>query len=206
MIIMSIAYVILTCEKYLNTRVVWQKNTCFPNANINVNLYYLAHKMDLDQGLYWWGSPDSYECLPYKLRDFFQNMNLQEDWIVIIDDDTFVFHDHLVDLLSFYSPSQPISIGCILKHVNTEWGLYHSGGAGTVLSQITYQRIRQLNKRLIHWCADICMGVWLKETDCYKIHHDGFNTECNTECNTNTITLHHLKVYEDYKKLKRSIT
>jgi hypothetical protein len=121
--------------------------------------------MDTEQRLYSWGASDDYHALPYKTMDFFKNLELDYDWYILIDDDTYVFHDRLKRLLANYSPNLLISMGCILDHVDNELFRYTSGGAGTVLSKTLYKKVctyvRTCPNPIIHWCSDICVGKWL---------------------------------------------
>lgn len=213
---MRIAYIILTCEKYFDTRVKWQKETALLNVKPE-DIYYLGHKMDQEQRLYSWGASDEYHALPYKTTDFFKNLDLDYDWYVLIDDDTYVFHDRLQRLLANYSPNLLISMGCTLDHVNEELFSYHSGGAGTVLSKTLYKEVckyvRACPNPIIHWCSDICVGKWLldikkdaqkQDRIMFDLHNPNFhpeNCESGKDNITDAITFHHLKTRDEYLQL-----
>ena len=213
---MRIAYVILTCEKYFDTRVKWQKETALLNVKPE-DIYYLGHKMDQEQRLYSWGASDEYHALPYKTTDFFKNMDLDYDWYVLIDDDTYVFHDRLQRLLANYSPNLLISMGCTLDHVNEELFSYHSGGAGSVLSKTLYKEVckyvRACPNPIIHWCSDICVGKWLldikkdaekQDRIMFNLHNPNFhpeNYQSGKDNITDAITFHHLKTRDEYLQL-----
>jgi hypothetical protein len=51
---MRICYIVLTCEKYIDTRVKWQMKTMFKNID-PTDIYYLGHKMDVSNRLFSWG-------------------------------------------------------------------------------------------------------------------------------------------------------
>ena len=213
---MRIAYVILTCEKYFDTRVKWQKDTSLLNVKPE-DIYYLGHKMDTEQRLYSWGASDDYHALPYKTMDFFKNLELDYDWYILIDDDTYVFHDRLKRLLANYSPNLLISMGCILDHVDKELFRYTSGGAGTVLSKTLYKKVctyvRTCPNPIIHWCSDICVGKWLldikKDAEkndriIFDLDNRNFhpeNYESDKDRILTAITFHHLKTKEQYIEL-----
>jgi hypothetical protein len=205
---MSICYIILTCEKYQDTRVKWQLETMLKNINKN-DIYFLGHKMDVENRLYNWGAADDYNSLPYKFIDFFKNIYIEYDWYILIDDDTYVYHDKLHKMLEQYSKNNNICIGRLLRHIEyTVWGSYFSGGAGTVLSHglynavRTYVRVNPIQNLALHWCADICLGLWIKQFDSilYIDNHNFHTAPYNTlhDDAENAITFHHLKDRNDY--------
>lgn len=204
---MRIAYIILTCEKYISTRVSWQLQTMFQHVDRS-DLFFLGHTTDPEQRLFSWGAEDSYEQLPHKLIDFFKHTDLDYDWFIVIDDDTFVFTDRLATLLSTYSSQDSIAIGQLLDHIrDSHWGLYLSGGAGTVLSRTLYKQlcsyIRTTPLHLVacHWCADICLGMWIKLLGGTLTHHPQFHADIYNPSKDDlhqSITFHHLKEFKDY--------
>lgn len=101
-----------------------------------------------------------------------------------------------------------------MTHVaHTQWGVYPSGGAGTLLSVAAYRAIQERLRRMVgegsratytppHYCADICLGLWIKALDGHRmIHYDGYHPEMayvgQGEKEEN-ITFHHLKEKEDF--------
>ena len=205
---MRIAYLILTCERYHTTRVDWQRSTVFKNIPAE-DLYYLGHKHDPANRFFSWGAPDDYRNLPYKFHDCFKYMDISGyDWYVLIDDDTYVYHDRMVEHLSLYRQDKPIGIGRRLDHIgHTKWGYYLSGGAGTALSADLYHRMcRYIRTHLPgevvrHWCADICLSLWLRDVGGHMIHCDQFHADVynikRDKLNT-AITFHHLKDESDF--------
>ena len=96
----KICYIILTCEKYIDTRVNWQSATCFKYIN-NKDCYYLSCKpVNCKKNIYGWYTKDDYTSCPDKYIAFFKNLDLVYDWYVFIDDDTFIFPDRLQKFLS----------------------------------------------------------------------------------------------------------
>lgn len=210
---MNICYIVLTCEKFWETRIIWQKQTVFKKVS-QEDIFYLGHIQDLPKRLFWWGAKDDYLSLPYKLLHFFQNICLEKkyDWYMILDDDTFVFINRLEKRLKSIFNKKYWVEGHILDHLsNTEWGRYHSGGAGTVLSHIVFEKLCHYLKKMPkdysppHWCADISLGIWLKSLlpkNFEFIHNPNFHPEIfskeNIEELQNAITYHHLKTWDDY--------
>jgi hypothetical protein len=206
---MKVCYIVLTCNKYFENRVQWQLETMFKHVD-KQDIYFLGHTMDVDRRLYSWGAPDDYNGLPYKFVDFFRHLDIEYDWYMFIDDDTYVFHSRLVSLLEQYSPDQLCSIGKRLDHVkDSQWGAYLSGGAGTVLSNSLYRQIRGLlrSKETVqdcapHWCADICMGIWTRSIpESVTIHYNAFHSDrynSNTDTLATAITFHKLHTHPDY--------
>lgn len=203
---MRIAYIVLTCKNYQNTRKVWQRNTSLKDVS-DSDIYYLSYRMDPSNRLFSWGAHDGYYGLPFKLIDFFRHLYLdQYDWFVIMDDDTYIFVNRLKQLLNQYLTTDPIVIGHLLTHLNnTEWGKYFSGGAGTVLSKATYDILYKHIAHTLHdsylvrhWCADICFGKWLHQYPFIAcINSDKFNTDMDGDYKT-ALSFHHLKIESDW--------
>lgn len=208
---MRIAYLILTCEKYENTRVEWQKKTMLKDVDPS-DMYYLGHTMKPEKRIFSWGAPDDYRNLPYKFHDCFKYVNLEGyHWYVLIDDDTYVYHHRLVELLSLYRDEKYICIGKQLEHVqHTKWGSYMSGGAGTILSGALYWEIcrhirnHKPGELVKHWCADICLSMWVRAipgshfVDCSLFHPDIYRPKKDRL--EDAITFHHLKEWKDFEK------
>jgi len=198
----------------MTTRVPWQLQTMFQHIDRN-DLYFLGHTMDPTQRLFSWGCGDSYEELPFKFIDFFKNLTLDYDWYVLIDDDTFVFTERMKALLSTYQSHDSFAVGQLLDHIRTsEWGIYLSGGAGTVISRMLYHQlcayIRSTPLPIVfcHWCADIALGTWIKRVGGQLFHHPDFHADIyqpSIHHLKQAITFHHLKEWKDYEDMERSI-
>jgi hypothetical protein len=210
---MRLCYIVLTCKKYLDTRVEWQKKTVFKNVDPR-DIFYLGPHMDIMNHIYSWGAGDDYHSLPYKFYDFFRKIQLDYDWYMLMDDDTYVFHDRLVNHLSKYNPNDLFAEGKIITHIaDSEWGLYHSGGAGTILSKATYEQLCHYlrysnNSKVPHWCADISLGYWLKQIPTIDMKNNNYFYpdiyDPNVHNLSNAITFHHLKEWSDYHKIDSS--
>jgi hypothetical protein len=175
---MRVCYIISTCDKYLDNRVKYQMETVFKNVN-KEDIYYLTSKADVENRRFGWDAPDNLESLPLKYIHFFKNMNIENnyDWFVLFDDDTFVFIDRLQKMLSTYNPDDNVYIGKELDHIKRDWCLYMSGGAGYVVSKNLYSLMvnhvrKDPDKALLHWCDDLCIGLWIVEfSKTHKILH-----------------------------------
>ena len=211
---MKIAYVVLTCEKFFSTRVPLQRKTSLKDIK-DIDIFYIGHKMDTEKRLFSWDAPDDYNSLPYKLHSFFANMKLNYDWYMIIDDDTYVVTERLQRFLSSFNPTQEISFGKILDHVkDSTWGLYLSGGAGTVLSHSLYEKLCRyvidtpFLETIWHYCADITLCMWIKHLGFHMIDNYGFHDEFpekihngfhNNNQLKNAITFHNVRTAEDFE-------
>ena len=218
---MRIAYVILTCEKYTDTRRVWQMDTVFRTAP-REDIFYLGGRTREADRVFSWGAPDDYVSLPLKFVDFFVRTELggKYDWFFFMDDDTYLYLDRLERRMALLEeggvdPQKDVyAEGSFMTHIaHTQWGVYPSGGAGTLLSAEAYRQIQERLRRLVgggsgatytppHDCADICMGRWIKSLDGHRmIHYDGYHPEmarAGQGEEEEDITFHHLKEKEDF--------
>ena len=210
---MRIAYIVLTCQKFETTRKAWQDSIVFTEAE-KADIYFLGHQMNLAERMYSWGARDNYESLPYKFADFFRYSGLDYDWYFLMDDDTFVYTDRLRERIrqieAGMNPRQdPYIEGHVLTHLDTtEWGIYHSGGAGTLISAEVYQTLQKQFQTIStqyqspHWCADICLRLWTRDIPHLRFvhcmaYHPGF--ERLEEDGATALTFHYLKEEGDFR-------
>lgn len=158
----NVCYIILTCEKYIPTRVEWQKKTCFQHVPAK-DCYFLSCTRR-EGNIYGWDTEDDYKSCIQKYIQFFQNMELDYDWYMFLDDDTFVYPNRVHSYLSQYDSTKPLYIGAMwTNHPHP----YMSGGAGFFLTKSSYTMLRTFmltNTNSLH-CGtiygDLSMGIWL---------------------------------------------
>lgn len=164
----NVCYIILTCEKYLPTRVSWQKKTCFKDVNPK-DCYFISSKKK-EPNIYGWNTEDDYSSCIIKYIKFFQNMKLKYDWYMFIDDDTYVFPNRVEQYLARFDKTQPLYIGAMWSHLDDL--RFMSGGAGFFLTNKTYimlvnhlknndnTHIRQPGADVY---GDATLGLWIRE-------------------------------------------
>lgn len=164
----KICYIILTCKKNLQTKVKWQKASCFKNTP-QEDCYFLSCENE-SPNIYGWDTADDYASCIDKYIKFFQNMILDYDWYMFIDDDTFVFPKRIEQYLPTLDKADPIYFGFRWSHVE---GLrYMSGGAGFFLTKSSYNMLREfllikentlLRSKEKPTNGDVTVGVWIRE-------------------------------------------
>lgn len=165
---MKICFIILTCEAYLSTRTHWQNLTCLKNIDPK-DVYFISCKKS-GENVYGWDTADNYESCPTKYIKFFRNMNIDYDWYIFIDDDTYINTKNLGKFLENYDPTEPYYIGSdrnITKHFD-RWKIpFMSGGAGFCLSKYLYSEVtryvRSNNDENLFFCVngDVTVGSWI---------------------------------------------
>lgn len=208
---MKICYIISTCNKYLDTRVKYQMNTFLKHVN-QEDIFYLTSHSNIEKRQFGWNCMDDEKNISWKYIHFIYNMYniINYDWYVFIDDDTFVFIDNLKKLLKNYNYLDNYYIGYELDHLQEDFCLYMSGGAGYAISNglynilYKYVRVNGINKSYKHWCDDLCIGLWIntlkKKYKINQINNTNFlidNFKNIYELN-NSITAHKIITKEDY--------
>lgn len=214
---MKIGYIIKTCDKYLDNRVVNQANTSLQNININ-DLFYLTSKPDISRRHFGWNTDDSYRHLTLKVLNFLYHIDCNEyhyNWYVFMDDDTFVFTDRLAEFLSKFDSNINYYIGKELDHIKKDFCLYMSGGAGYIMSKslfillqshIKNNGIEFSNK---HWCEDLTVGLLIQElanihNNIIHLNDDRFHVGIhqNEQEIENAITFHNVREEEQFNFYK----
>ena len=196
---MKICYIISTCNKYLQSRVKFQMETMLNNVNKD-NVYYLTSKPDIKNRQFGWYCMDDEKNITWKYIHFIYNMNIDYDWYIFIDDDTFVFEKRLLNLLTKYNSNENYYIGKELDHIKNDFCLYMSGGAGYAISNGLYKLIYNyvkntgINISYKHWCDDLCIGLWIQEIA---------KTNTINQLNNN---LFHLAEHENESQLTDAVT
>jgi hypothetical protein len=210
---MRVCYIILTCEKFLQTRAKWQKDTFLNDVDAK-DVYFISSKMG-EPNIYGWNTEDNYEGCPKKYVRFLQNMNIDYDWYVFIDDDTYVNTYRLVELLQTYNSDEILYIGS--KRFD-QWNVnYMSGGAGFCLSSSLYklvtEYVRERTDRQLYfnYNGDVTMGSWInKIPNVLHIDNVRFSAEHHKtdEQLTDFISFHYLKnseQFEYYHKMAKQV-
>lgn len=164
----NVCYIILTCEKYLNTRVKWQNETCFKDVP-EKDCYFLSCK-EVKPNIYGWDTEDDYKSCIIKYIKFFQNLTINYDWYMFIDDDTYVFANRVEQYLSNYDKSEALYIGVKRDHIPDI--RYTSGGAGFFITNPTYNLLKthlseeeNTTSRVAGYeiYGDVTFGLWIRE-------------------------------------------
>ena len=133
---MRICYIILTCEKYLDTRCNWVEDTWLKRIEPDDSYYFLSSIPNEERRILGWKTRDDYMGCSTKYYEFFKNHTVDADWIVLVDDDTFVFPEKMRRMLQAYTSTTELVIGKIIPPY-----ISMSGGAGVVLSSALYTRV-----------------------------------------------------------------
>lgn len=154
---MNIVYVVLTCEKYIPTRVKSQKETWLQNQNY----VCLSAKEDLENHILGWNTDDTYDGCSLKYIEFFRNVDLDSNWIMFVDDDTFVYTERVNEYLKQFNPDERLYIG--YRDLPTS---AMSGGAGFILSRSAYiaicEYLRKTEDAWVSKYTDVSMLSWLR--------------------------------------------
>ena len=112
---MKICYIISTCDKYIDTRVKYQMETCLKDVDKN-DIYYLTSKPDIEKRHFGWNCMDDEKNITWKYLHFIYNMNIDYyDWYFFIDDDTFVFKERLIEYLNSFDYNNLYSVRKLVK-------------------------------------------------------------------------------------------
>jgi hypothetical protein len=200
---MKFCYIISTCNKYLDTRVKYQIETCLRDIP-KTDIFYLTSKSNTEKRQFGWNCMDDEKNISWKYIHFIYNMNniFDYDWYIFIDDDTFIFKNRLEKLLHNYKSKDFYYIGNQLHHVKSTHCLYMSGGAGFIISNALYLKIyshlheKGINNSYQHWCDDLCIGLWIQDISkvekVQQLHNELFHLgiHCSDHELQNAITFH----------------
>lgn len=184
----SFTYVILTCERYLTTRCQWARDSWL--RHIKSYLFLSARSSGTD--VIGWDTIDTYESCPIKYAELFRHKSIDTDWIVFVDDDTFVFPDRLEARLASLDASKPYYVGYTLDHEPS--GLFMSGGAGFAITRTLYAQIQRhvqshTNEELVvHIGSDVCIARWMENPILYDIR--AMNPNLNHVDGETCLTVH----------------
>ena len=202
---MKLFYVILTCQKYLPTRCDWVRNSWLRQIKQQDDYCFLSSIPDPQSKVVGWNTPDNYEGCSRKYLEFFRNMNVDADWVVFVDDDTFIFPERLRIMLRKRNPADKLYIGKLLDgEIPTM-----SGGAGFVLSSRLFSEMQNYVKTndivLDSTYSDVTIGQWAKALSAEYVWDKRFNSHPHTEegdINT-AISFHYVTqpLFRQYSKI-----
>jgi hypothetical protein len=184
-------------------------DTMLKNVN-KEDIYYLTSKPDIQNRQFGWYCMDDEKNITWKYIHFIYNMNIDYDWYIFIDDDTFVFEKRLLNLLTKYNSNENYYIGKELDHIKNDFCLYMSGGAGYAISKGLYKLLHNyvkntgINISYKHWCDDLCIGLWIQEISktnkVNQLNNDLFHLAQheNESQLTDAITFHKVITKEQY--------
>jgi hypothetical protein len=180
---MSIAYVVLTCGNYEQTRFKAVIETWGSQVDELIKL------SDDDSPVL------GYDSCPYKYVTFFRRVNVTHDWYVLVDDDTYVNVKMMNDYLSKCDPNESIVIGnyrfvgCMTnaKIIAGNVGLndnveFPRGGAGIIVSktamiELSKYVISQGDSIAITKNSDTSIGLWMREAKIARRHDNVFRRD-----------------------------
>ena len=207
---MKICYIISTCDKYLENRVKFQKESCLKDVP-NEDIYYLTSRPNAAERQFGWYAMDDEKNITWKYIHFIYNMTIPHyDWYIFIDDDTFVYKNRLHNFLSNYNSNECYYIGKELDHIKRDFCLYMSGGAGYAISNALYTKITSyvkqngINHCFKHWCDDLCIGLWIQEISksnkVHQINNNLFNVGLHSDNAElqNAITFHKVTTEDQF--------
>ncbi len=163
---MKILYIILSCDKYKDTRQKWQSETWLNNVE---NVIYLDKPAY--QGIANTNFEDNYKNAPLKYCELLECCTFKDDidWFFFCDDDTFVYTEKLEECISEQSiltGGRPQMIG----FKGGEFPIYNlkiawcSGGAGIALNREAVKNIqthlRATPRPLVTDETDISLAIW----------------------------------------------
>lgn len=172
---MRILYVILTCEKYLNSRCQWQIKTWINNINEFSDYVFLSSENKTNK-IIGYSTPDTYETASYKILNFFKHFNLDGafDYLFLCDDDTFVnpkrLENKIEELGSFqcYARVGLASDNPVLINNNKDYFpcAFPSGGAGFLINSEVFNLIKDYlikHQYPLFLNGDVTIGAWFKD-------------------------------------------
>lgn len=184
---MKIKYIVITCEKYHDTRVKSVRETWGNEENIT----FLSDKTIGDDIVGFDYLIKGYENIWMKLYEFLKkNTDFDQDWYFFTDDDTFVNKKNTNSLLDGYNPESLLCLGHVgalnadatdldgnftgfplhtIMGKNTELPIrYVSGGAGFILSRSSMKSICNYLNTLEQYQvprsynSDVTFGFWMR--------------------------------------------
>lgn len=168
----------LSCGPFLRTRVEWMRRAWL--AHISPESYVILTGQHDVSGTNVIKLPmgDNYESCPYRYYDYIRAEALEDwDWIVFIDDDTFIFPRRLEEYLGALNAGDSLYVGRQL-----DWPIsFMSGGAGFCLTASAYRQLRayllETPREKVSFTdnGDLSLGSWIKELRVTYVNSTRFN-------------------------------
>lgn len=191
---LKVLYVVMTCDAYRNTRCEWAMNTWLRQVR---DVVFLGSHMDSARTMVGWDTGDAYDACPLKVMNFCRNFDASAyDWVVLVDDDTFLFPKRLETYLSSLDPTKPLYVG-------TPWDAfgvhYMSGGAGCCLSRDLFRRLQEYTRSQpdsalhISLYSDVCLGQWCTQLKAIYVESSRFCGTYTLEGAETCLSRHYVK-------------
>ena len=193
---MKIKFVILTCPKYHDTRL----KTIEETWGLNKDILWLSDENIGNNIIGFDDIPRGYDYVWMKYLRLFERVDINADWVVFCDDDTWVNYKNLYSILENNNTDEPIVIGRLgylgpdgtdlngqqtgypiasIKGDNSELPLsYCGGGAGFALNIKAFKSIKNyinsnVNK-VTAYHSDVTIGFWMRNSGIKMINNDTF--------------------------------
>lgn len=192
----NIEFIVLTCDKYLNTRVESIKKSWGRDKNIK----FLTDTKYDEIHIVGFNTQKNYNGIYDKYLNFFKIYNFNNyDYYFFVDDDTFVNLSNLekLELLPSRDSFCTGRLLCLNPDATDLWGnytgtditlikgeninlplYYPSGGSGFIISQKGCNQIKEylLNSKNIPYCkfSDVSLGFWMRNSNVNFIPNDNF--------------------------------
>ena len=205
---LRIEFIILSCGPLLATRGEWQRSTWLRRIPVDSFVFLTGLNDASGANIVKMQMGDGYETCPYRYYEYIRREAYEGcDWIVFVDDDTFVFPRRLEEYLRGLDKEKPQYVGRLL-----DWPIYFmSGGAGFCLNAAAYRRLRAYlletprEKVAMEQNGDVTMGAWIEAAGgidkvdsrlfngCIATHHESSPIE-------EAITYHYVtkELFEEY--------
>ena len=216
----NIEFIVLTCDKYLNSRVESVRHTWGKNENIK----FLTDSESILIDVVGYNTPQNYQGIQDKYQSFFKNYDFTKfDYFFFTDDDTFVNKKNLskLDLPDKNQLFAIVRLLCLNPDATDMWGnytgtnvsiikgdratlplYYPSGGSGFILSQAACMSVQEHLKNCndIPWSrfSDVSLGFWLRNCNVKLIPNNDFWWDIHDKLISNT--------WEKYESDKNVIT
>ncbi len=177
---MNIVFLVITTGKYHETRIKAVRETWAKGHEDKVYFFTDADG-DCPQFIKL-PVPSDYQSASIKtvlaLRCLWENQ-APPDWVVVCDDDTFIYMNNLQSFLVDKNPKLSACYGQVLRHYPPLPYLdYPSGGAGFVLSNMAFLQLQApLRACNLYPFSDVTIGVCMSEVGIPLIEAPGMHSQ-----------------------------